>query len=76
MTALGGVTVEWLQVELVQGAMDVNLNIEVVLNASMDGASMDGASIVDVNDDCGDGDCSMGSMCSSGATRGRVVDGY
>jgi len=71
VTALGSATVEWLQVELVRDTTDVNLNIEVVLNASMDGAS-----VVDVNDDRGDIECSMGSTCSSGATRGHMVDEY
>jgi hypothetical protein len=32
--------------------------------------------VTDANNDCGDGDYSMGSVCLSGAMRGHVVGEY
>ena len=63
------VIVDWLEIDMVPGAANVNVEIWVVPNASIDGGS-----VMDMNDDCDDGDYPKGLTYSNGVMRSHVVD--
>ena len=63
------VIADWLEIDVVPGAANVNVEIWVVPNASIDSRST-----MDMNDDRDDRDCPMGLSGPNEVTRCRMVD--